>query len=57
MQIRALKPPKNLGPLKQRRFSEDYRRDSKQCARSSISISISVIMYTRERLPPLDSAH
>ncbi|OXU28595.1 hypothetical protein TSAR_013998, partial [Trichomalopsis sarcophagae] len=36
----SLNAAENSGPLKQRRFPEDYRRDSKQCARSSISIAI-----------------
>ncbi|OXU26606.1 hypothetical protein TSAR_005549 [Trichomalopsis sarcophagae] len=36
----SLNAAENLGPIKQRRFPEDYQRDSKQCARSSISIAI-----------------
>ncbi|OXU20212.1 hypothetical protein TSAR_015565, partial [Trichomalopsis sarcophagae] len=36
----------NSGPLKQRRFPEDYR-DSKQCARSSISIAIHTQLCAR----------
>ncbi|OXU21620.1 hypothetical protein TSAR_011563 [Trichomalopsis sarcophagae] len=36
----SLNRSENSGPLKQRRFPEDYRRDSKQCARSFIPIAI-----------------
>ncbi|OXU21972.1 hypothetical protein TSAR_011794 [Trichomalopsis sarcophagae] len=36
----SLNAAENSGPLKQRRFPEDYRRDSKQFARCPISIAI-----------------
>ncbi|OXU20597.1 hypothetical protein TSAR_010275, partial [Trichomalopsis sarcophagae] len=46
LQTGALEPPKNPGPLKQRRFSEDYRRDSKHLAVTDRPVSLSALRVT-----------